>query len=1198
MESHSFVVRPRRPRRWFWPTILVVLLVLIAAGPTIITKTSLLDRAISWSVPSLDGRFAHGNVRVSWFSPIEVENITVLDLDDQVLLSAEQVTTEHSLLRLITRGRQLGLIRIVSPRCTLRLTETSSNLEDFLATLGTDEGGDPSGRDSTGFRLQIEDGLITIKDQVTSSSWQFSQLMLKCDVPTNDAQPLTGAVSADSTDGSTTGKLFAQFQLSLPQDNALGDSPPQGNRLQPFGAGHLELETDQFPLDILNVALRRSQTQGHIAGYCETRLDCQWGDVHGQVTASASGSIQATSSRISLPDYFGTDQITLASANAILDGGIENNVITVRSLNLTTDHGSVNFSGAAPLAEITGTGLVATLLSSKTQNHYEFAGQLDLAGLFASLPSTLCVRDGTSVTSGNLQFNLTSDLQAGQRQLQGTLDANDLAATRNGQGFQWQQPVQINFAGVATDRGLVIEQARCDSDFLTAQAAGQLDQGSLRATADLSRLAAELEQFFDLQGKQFSGKMNATVDWQRVNPSNVQCDARLELSDFTFVTAEQQAWTEHLLTIVGAATLTVDNYDVRGVHSGEVTITSDTDELSVTLTHAVSEFASLALPLNITLAGDMQNWLTRARPWYQPESWTLAGSVEAEVKGSFSPQLVALEQAQANVRDFEFTHPSLHVVESVAQFQGVASWDAQMGQLSSPWFTLTGTTVALRAENVEVRSGEAITASGEAAFRGDVARLYKWFQDPTQPRTARTRGMAEGQLQARTQGEAVAFRLNSTVRDFAYEQTGAADAMVSSPPADAWNTVWQEPALQVITDGQYDATADQVALENVQLVGESVQVDATGKLTALSASPQVDLTGQLSYDLQRIMAQLNLGQVIQLHGRQNHPFAIRGPLSTAEVQVDQPVAGAATSPGSPPVAGKDQPLIPPDLTARATFGWEDASFYGMPVGPGQFTAQLSQGVVVASPLDLKFGPGQIRVAPTLHLNTNPMMVVLEQAPLAQAVEISPQMCASWLKYVTPLLANATTARGRFSVDLAGAQIPLTEPMAASAGGRLTIHEARIQPGPLASQIVAVTDQVTQLIGEKNRRLTFLQDDQSWMDIRENSVDFQMIQGRVYHRNLNVNVGKVQVRTEGWVGLDQTMSMVATIPILDDWIDGEPLLAGLQGRELAIPVQGTFDQPMVDQQALAQFSRQMVCGAAQHYLQGELQKGLQKLLKGR
>ncbi len=346
------------------------------------------------------------------------------------------------------------------------------------------------------------------------------------------------------------------------------------------------------------------------------------------------------------------------------------------------------------------------------------------------------------------------------------------------------------------------------------------------------------------------------------------------------------------------------------------------------------------------------------------------------------------------------------------------------------------------------------------------------------------------------------------------------------------------------------------------------------------------------------MAQLGFGEGIQLHGRQSHPFTIRGPLSTAGVQVGQPVASASPSPESVPVAGIDHPLVSPDLTARATLGWEGASIYGVPLGPGQVTAQLSEGVVVASPLALNLGSGQVRVAPTLHLNSNPMLIVLEQSPLAQGVEISPQMCASWLKYVTPLLANAATAKGRFSVDLSGAQVPVSDPKTASVGGRLTIHEARIQPGPLAGQIVALTDQVTQLIGEKNRGLNFLQADQTWMDIRENSIDFQMSQGRVYHRNLSVQLGKAQVSTEGWVGLDQTMSMVATIPILDDWISGEPLLAGLRGQVLTIPVQGTFDNPRVDRQAIAQFTQQMVGGAAQNYLQGELQKGLQKLLKGR
>ncbi len=741
MESRSFVVRPpRRRRRWFVPAIIVGFVVLIALAPTILSSTRLLDRAILWAMPPLEGRFTHGHVRASWLSPLEIENVTVFDLDDQVLLSAEQVTTERSLLRLITNRQHVGLIRVVAPQCFVRLTESSSNLEDFLATLtfAEDDGSRDGG--STGVHLRLENGLLVINDETSNRSWQFSQLMLDCELPADPSQSFAGAVAADVADGSASGKLSGQFQIAFPGANVLPSDVPQSDPTQFLGAGQIQLETDQFPLEILNVALRRSQTAGHIAGYCQAKLDCQWNNVDGQIHASASGNMQAAGPQVSLPEYLGTDQIVLASATAILDASIESNVVTVRSAELATDHGSVSFSGAAPLAELTATDVLATLLGSQSQNRYELSGQLDLAGLLAALPSTLRVRDGTSVTSGDLNFNVTSDLQAGQRHLQGTLDAQSLAAIRNGQQFQWQQPVRINVSGVATDKGLIIEQARCESNFFTAEAAGQLDQGSLRASADLSRLGAELGQFFDLQGKEFAGDMNANVDWQRVDPSNVECHARLELSDFSYATPEQQAWTERLLTIVGAATLTVDNYTVRGAHAGEVSITADADLLTAELTQPVVDMTSLALPLKITLAGDIQNWLTRARPWFQPDTWTLAGSVEAEVKGRFSPQLVNLEQAQANVRNLEFTHPSLHAVESVAQLQGVASWDGQTNLLSSPWFTLTGTTVAMRGENFEVQTAdEAITASGQAAFRSDMARLYGWFEDPAQPSTSRAR---------------------------------------------------------------------------------------------------------------------------------------------------------------------------------------------------------------------------------------------------------------------------------------------------------------------------------------------------------------------------------------------------------------------------------------------------------------------------
>ena len=1195
-------VTAQRKRRWKLPVFVLFLLVAFLVAPTLITKTSLLDRTVRWVAPALDGKLDIGSVRASWFSPVEIHQVRLRDLNGETLLDTELIRSERSLWRLVTNRHNVGRIQISSPEIHLRVDEHGSNVESLLAAVSTETTSDSRSSTPSAVQLQIDNGTLVIQDEVSGQQWQFSQLMLNYGMPSDIQQPLTGAIFSQVTDTQTSGKVSGQFQFIRAQPGAIPnivDSPFPPS----MGSGQLQLETKDFPLNLLNLALRRSQSVGAIVGHCDSKLDCHWGTLNGQAAASIVGSVQVSDAQAAFPEYFGDDQVVVQDATAIVDGRIENSLVTVSAVNLTMDHGRVRCTGSAPLSELTGADVLSTLLSPRSENQYQIEGRIDLAGLLATLPNTLQVRDGTTITSGAVQFNVSSSRNESQRQLSGTLDARDLAASRDGQSFRWSRPVQVDFQGVANEDGLVIEKATCNSDFLFAQASGQIHEGSLQASADLDRLVAELDQFFDLQGHQLAGSMDAAVQWRQVDSTNLMCTAKMQLSDFSFATPSSDTWTETMLSIDGSAEVTLDSNSIHGIQKGTVTVTSSADTLTATLVQPISDPAHASWPMTVTVQGEIQNWLTRARPWFPTDSWSATGNIRAEINGSFSPEFVAIEQSQATVHNLDFMHPSFRAQESVAQLQGVATWDGRTGQLMAPWFTLTGTTLALRGENFEIQTaGGSITANGQAAFRADIGKLYGWVQDPTQPQTARTTGIAEGRVQARAQGTKMAFNVHTTIRDFAYQQAVESSQNVALPNAALWSNVWAESNLTVTSTGQMELAEDRVVFESIKLGGESLQVDAAGQLTALSMGPRADFRGELTYDLQRIATQLQLGPEIQLFGRQTHPFAIQGPLSTAAVQVSQPVASASPLPSRTETTLASgqiiQPLIPHDLNARAIVGWESASIYGIPLGPGQLSAQLSQGVVMSSPLDIRVGPSQLRLAPTVHLNANPMTMVLEPGPLAQSVELTPQMCDTWLKYVAPVLSDAAVASGTFSVDLAGSQIPLTDPIHSSVGGRLTIHQARVQPGPLAGQLAGIADQVTQLIGEKKQNLDFLNSDTNWIEIRENEVDFQMQHGRVYHRNLNVDMRGVKISTEGWVGVDQTMSMIATIPILDEWAGGEPLLAGLKGQTISIPIRGTFDDPQVDRQVLSQFSKEFVGGAAQQYLQGELQKGLQKLLKGR
>jgi hypothetical protein len=181
------------------------------------------------------------------------------------------------------------------------------------------------------------------------------------------------------------------------------------------------------------------------------------------------------------------------------------------------------------------------------------------------------------------------------------------------------------------------------------------------------------------------------------------------------------------------------------------------------------------------------------------------------------------------------------------------------------------------------------------------------------------------------------------------------------------------------------------------------------------------------------------------------------------------------------------------------------------------------------------------------------------------------------------------------LGISGARIPLAAPALAEASGVVVIERARVQPGPVAQQLLSTFREASKLANAQTPSLSFLEEGNNWLEIQQQQVEFQMTQGRIYHRNLAMSLGNVAVQTSGWVGTDQTMSVVAQIPINDDWIANEPLLAGLRGQMIQIPIYGTLSRPQLDRRAFAQLSQQIIGSTAERFLHSELEKGLKKLL---
>jgi len=119
-----------------------------------------------------------------------------------------------------------------------------------------------------------------------------------------------------------------------------------------------------------------------------------------------------------------------------------------------------------------------------------------------------------------------------------------------------------------------------------------------------------------------------------------------------------------------------------------------------------------------------------------------------------------------------------------------------------------------------------------------------------------------------------------------------------------------------------------------------------------------------------------------------------------------------------------------------------------------------------------------------------------------------------------------------------------------------------------------------------------------LSVQDQQVNFRVVDGRVYHQGMQFQVGDVVMRTEGSVGLDETVAIVVHVPIQDKWIEGKAFLVGLRGQSLSIPISGTLRNPKMDQSAVAGLSQQLLQGAAQQAIGGELNKALDKFLKPR
>jgi hypothetical protein len=269
------------------------------------------------------------------------------------------------------------------------------------------------------------------------------------------------------------------------------------------------------------------------------------------------------------------------------------------------------------------------------------------------------------------------------------------------------------------------------------------------------------------------------------------------------------------------------------------------------------------------------------------------------------------------------------------------------------------------------------------------------------------------------------------------------------------------------------------------------------------------------------------------------------------------------------------------MRGRAEFGWHEADLFGFRLGAADTLAEWSDGVVRISPVKLDVNDGTVTLAPTVRLAPAPSELFLSAGPLVEGVKITPEMCQRGLKYVAPVLADVTQAEGRLSIQLDGCRVPLADPSQCDAAGRVIIHSVQIGPGPLVRELA-------QLLGHA-APISLVQ---------ESEIPFRVYQGRIYHENVGLVFPDVTVKTRGSVGFDQTLALLAEMPVPRRWVGSGPVAEALSRQVIRVPIAGTLHEPRLDRREVERLSAEFLRQMGGDLLREQLGRELERLLKPR
>ena len=1139
-------------RRWksIAGGVLALLLLVVALAPSLIVQTGWLKSLVNQN-SGLKGEIDFQSASLGWFSHVQLNDLTLIQ-DEKKVISAELITVKRSLFDLIFSG--IDGAEIALSKAELNVVHEGGVLNLADLTLDDDDSETSS---LPQLVIQIDDSKIHFLELDTlQGTLEEVQSVVQLG-SRDDQQVIQVSVGSRVMVGGKTGSLETEVTLNFDQ---------------------------QFGLESADIMAKADQAGMQIANPIFRWLEIP--EFSALLDGQATVSLRHNELGWVVDSEF--EELNLASADpqnhSILKTGV---VIPVRldgklfwnpeesspptQLKLFCDYGALDIQGQIPQAD-------ALNFDQLFEQDMRLEGKFDLAKFASDFPQWLPTHNGLKLDHGEIAFNAFCRDEGNQRRI--LVDARaDRITAESGQGsLVWDKPVEVS---LALGKNRASSQTRIEffdvkSEFLTGSGSGDLNNGTVNLTGDLGRLYMRLSQFFQMGDFELGGVVKGGVEWQTtaITQEKMQATDRLRLfgkmnvNDFVFGFDPKNRWDEHAMAISFDVVSDFRDHICVAIEKFEALLAIDDDSIQVIQRKPVELVENYQIIYDAELKGASEKWMQRVNSLFDL-GLSLKGNAKVNTVVSTTPTTFRVRTRQFLATPFE-----LSVGEMVVSEPGVqANLDVVYNKVNG---NLTVNKCLLESPNVRVETPTEFTLDTTAlqsfeqtklTVSANANQLSKWFL----PEGLLAQGLISGDILINSADHRLRVSGNLQSYDFELLQVTQSDQTRKIEVSELIKKGKSEWSCSL----GFNESFDEIAFHKLSWRNLGNALELKGRLV-LKDQVVADLNGTFESDMKELCDQLKplIGEQIKIVGKSKNAVALKGPLTSQD-------------------ADDLKALLPRKLNGSAEIKWESGDLFSLPLSKGSLQGVLQNSQVAVQPNNVRVGNAQLVATPTIQLNSDAYMLSVPKGWVVQNANIQPEVFRNWMRYVTPLLADATHAQGKFSVALdENLHMPLSNPLSSKLVGRLHVDSVTVGPGELGQSLISMTRQVLALFG-KGEKLGSLAT-KPWLELPKQEIRVSVDGGKVTHQQLRIQMGEVAIYTTGSVDVNQNLNMLIQIPVAEDWFSERPILKSVVGDVIQIPLQGNVSNPKFNVDLLSRITKQMTSGA----LDKLLQKGAKELLDGK